>query len=173
LEDLAEEGTTRYQKLSSQLQGPFEEERRAGAICRPDAGGGWSQITEHYVEGGGKMLEVGGLQSKDVGLEYLNVGRQFQSHGTEVHAHHETAVANGASTVLEPRARMAPEIQDALAGPKEPDTAVDFLKFVHRASRKPLFLCPLKVVVLRLPSIHGSPARLVVQGSCNIEEKRL
>jgi len=173
LKYLAEEGTTRHQKLSSQLQGAFEEERRASTICRPDAGGGWGQIAEHHVKGGGKMLEVGGLQSKDVGLEHMNVGRQFQSHGTEIHAHHETAVANGASTVLEPRARMAPEIQDALAGPKEPDTAVDFLKFVHRASRKPLLLCPLKVVVLRLPSIHGSPARLVVQGSCNIEEKRL
>jgi hypothetical protein len=57
---------------------------------------------------------------------------------------------------------MAPEIQDALAGPKEPDTAVDFLEFIHRASRKPLLLCPFKIVVLRLPSIHGSPARLVV-----------
>jgi len=119
------------------------------------------------------VLEVGGLQSKDIGLEHMNVRRQFQSQGTEIHAHHETAVADGASTVLQPRAWMAPEIQDALAGPKEPDAAVDFLKFVHRASRKPGFLCPLKVAVLRLPSIHGYPARLVVQGSCNIVEKRL
>jgi hypothetical protein len=119
------------------------------------------------------MLEAGGLQSEDVGLEHMNVGRQFQSHGTDIHAHHETAVADSASSVLQPRARMTAEIQDALAGPKEPDTAVDFLKFVHRASRKPLLLCPLKIVVLRLPPIHGSPARLVVQGSCNIEKKRL
>jgi hypothetical protein len=68
---------------------------------------------------------------------------------------------------------MAPEIQDTLAGSKEPHTAVDFLELIHRASRETLLLCPLKIVVLRLPSIHGSPARLVVQGSCNIEEKRL
>jgi hypothetical protein len=68
---------------------------------------------------------------------------------------------------------MAAEVKDAVAGPQKAHPSVDFVEFVHRASGEALFLCPLEVMVLRLPSSHGFPARLVAQGTCNIEEKAL